>query len=201
MELDLEKASAVQSLEVIPTNTLVELTMEITPGNLGPDGLLKRTAKGDATGISATYTVQGGQYAGRKLRLFHVLEGPTVGHEAARSITLALLRAIREATRGVDPRDNSAMAIAQRSGAELSHFVGVRFLAELAIERGGRKPDGTNWPDKNIIGKVLRVGDPGYRQLEQTTPAPITQPTTPPATPSGTPSVVQLGVAKPGWAS
>ena len=35
MELDLEKASAVQSLEVIPANTLVELTMEITPGNLG----------------------------------------------------------------------------------------------------------------------------------------------------------------------
>ena len=31
MELDLEKASAVQSLEVIPANTLVELTMEITP--------------------------------------------------------------------------------------------------------------------------------------------------------------------------
>ena len=69
------------------------------------------------------------------------------------------------------------MAIAQRSGAELSHFVGARFLAELAIERGGKKPDGTNWPDKNIIGKVLRVGDPGYRQLEQTTPAPTTQPT------------------------
>ena len=70
-------------------------------------------------------------------------------------------------------RDNSPTAIAQRSGAELSHFVGARFLAELAIERGGKKPDGTNWPDKNIIGKVLRVGDPGYRQLEQTTPAPI----------------------------
>lgn len=196
MELDLEKASAVQSLEVIPANTLVELTMEITPGNLGADGLLKRTSKGDATGISAVYTVQGGQFAGRKMRLFHVLEGPTVGHEAARAITLALLRAIREATRGIDPRDNSPTAIAQRSGAELSHFVGARFLAELAIERGGKKPDGTNWPDKNIIGKVLRVGDPGYRQLEQTTPAPAAQPT-----PQPTPSVVQLEVAKPGWAS
>ena len=120
MKLDLDAASVVQSLEPIPADTLVEVVMEIDPGGLGPDGLLKRTAKGDATGISAIYTVQNAPYAGRKLRMFHVLEGPTVGHATARSIVMALLRAIREAVLGINPLDNSPAAIAQRAGAELA---------------------------------------------------------------------------------
>jgi hypothetical protein len=203
MKLDLDVASATQALEPIPAGTLVELIMQINPGGLGNDGLLKRTAKGDAIGISASYTVLNAPHAGRKFNQFHVLEGPTVGHATARSIVLALLRAIREAVLGVNPLDNSPAAIAQRAGAELSHFNGARFLAELAIERGGKKPDGTSWADKNIIHKVLRAGDPNYRQLDQTPTTPPTQPaaTNPSANGAGTPSVVSLAVAKPGWAS
>jgi hypothetical protein len=77
----------------------------------------------------------------------------------------------------------------------------------LGIERGGQKPDGSFWPDKNVISKVLRVGDKGYRKLDQPPPAPIersTPPTSPQssgaAAPYGSPSVAPTAIAKPTWA-
>jgi hypothetical protein len=190
-DLGLDTANRSQSFEPIPAGTVVELVMQLKPGNMGIEGLCAQSSKGDCAGINVEYTVQNGEHEGRKLHAFHILTGTTVGHGKARDYTLALLRAILEAINGIDPKDDSPATVARRASATLSGFNGATFLAELRIERGGLKPDGSAWPDKNVISRVLRTGDAGYRKLEQPAPSATLHRL------NGAPAVV----VKPNWAS
>lgn len=176
--------------------------MKIKPGNIGIDGLCKRSSKGDSEGLDVEYVVQGGEHDKRKLYAFHLLDGTTAGHAKAGEITRSLLRAIFEAVTGIDPNDNSPETISRRANASLVDFNGATFLAELGIERGGEKPGGGSYPDKNIINKVLRQGDKDYRKLEQPPVAPIERstPPTPSTKTNGSPAVAPTAIAKPIWA-
>jgi len=201
--LGLDTANASQGLDPIPAGFVVELVMTIKAGNTGIDGLCKRSSKGDSEGLDTVYIVKGGTYDGRKIYAYHLIDGVTAGHQKAGEITRSLLRAIYEAKNGIDPNDNSPEAISRRASASLADFHGATFLAELGIERGGQKPDGGSWPDKNVISKVLRVGDKGYKKLDQPPPAPIERSTPPAATASrtnGAPAVTPTAIAKPDWA-
>ena len=164
---------------------------------------LKRSSKGDSEGLDVEYVVQGDEYDKRKIYAFHLLDGVRAGHAKAGEITRSLLRAIYESVHAIDPNDNSPEAISRRASASLADFNGATFLAELGIERGGEKPDGCYfWPDKNIITKVLRPGDKGYRKLDQPPAAPIER-SAPPVTPNpanGSPAVAPTAIAKPTWA-
>jgi hypothetical protein len=176
--------------------------MTIRAGNTGIDNLLKRSSKGDCEGLDTIYTVKGGKYDGRKIYAFHLLDGTTAGHAKAAEISRSLLRAEFEAVHAIDPNDNSPEAISRRASASLVGFHGATFLAELGIERGGLKPDGSSWPDKNVIAKVLRLGDKGYRKLDQPPVTPIER-SAPPLTPhqaNGSPAVAPSAIAKPTWA-
>jgi hypothetical protein len=204
--LGLESANRKQGLDVIPAGTTVELVMKIRAGNIGLESLCKRSSKGDAEGLDVEYTVRGGEYDGRKLFSFMLIDGTTAGHAKAAEITRALLRAIFEAVNGIDPNDNSPATVARRANATLSAFNGATFLATVEVEPGGQRPDGNGrFRDKNIIGKVLRVGDQGYRRLEQPPPMPIER-SAPPAQPhaaaaaGGTPAVAGTAIARPSWA-
>ena len=181
--LGLDTANKSQGLDVIPAGTQVELVMKIRAGSVGLENLCKRSSKGDAEGLDLEFTVHGGDYDGRKLYAFQLLNGTTAGHAKAAEITRALLRAIFEATNAIDPNDNAAATVTRRANATLAGFNGATFLAALEVEHGGKRPDGTgNYRDKNIIGKVLRVGDPGYRKLDQPPAMPIER-SAPPALP------------------
>jgi hypothetical protein len=174
MTLNLSTANKTQGLEVIPAGTLVTLVMKIRAGTIGVEGLCKRSSKGDSEGIDVEYTVKGGEYDGRKLYSFQLLDGTTAGHAKAAEITRSLLRAIFEAVNAIDPNNASPEADASRNSATLAGFNGATFLATLEVEFGGKRPDGNgNYRDKNVIGKILRVGDKGYRKLEQPPPTPI----------------------------
>jgi hypothetical protein len=201
--LGLDTANAAQGFEPMPQGVTVELVMKIKPGNCGIDGLLKRSSKGDSEGLDTEYVVRGGKYDGRKIYGFHLLDGTTSGHAKAGEITRSLLRAIFEAVNGIDPNDNSPTAISRRASASLADFNGATFLAELGIERGGLKPDGNSyWPDKNVISKVLRPGDAGYKKLDQPPVAPIER-SAPPITPNqanNSPPAAPAAIVKPTWA-
>ena len=202
--LGLDTAGRNQGPEPIPAGTTVTLVMKIKPGNVGIDGLCKRSSKGDSEGLDVEYAVMGGEYDKRKLYAFHLLDGVTAGQARAGEISRALLRAIFESVHAIDPNDNSLEATSRRAHAELADFNGATFLAELGIERGGEKPGGGKYPDKNIISKVLRLGDKGYSKLEQPPAAPIERSGPPPATntntTNGAPAVAPTMIAKPGWA-
>jgi hypothetical protein len=203
--LGLESANKAQGFDVIPAGTLVALVMRIRPGNIGIENLLKRTSKGDAEFLDAEFTIEGGDFDKRKVFANMLLDGTTAGHAKAGEISRSLLRAIFEATNGVDPNDNTPATLARRASATLAGFQGATFLATLEIEAGGKKPDGGFYKDKNVIGKVLRVGDQGYRRLDQPPPAPIErsvppQQQPPPAAGNGAPGVATTAIAKPSWA-
>jgi hypothetical protein len=203
MALNLGNASKVQGLEVIPAGALVTVVMKIRPGTVGIEGLCKRSSKGDCEGIDVEYTVRDGEYDGRKLYAFQILDGTTAGHAKAAEITRALLRAIFEATHALDPKDETPEADARRNDATLAGFNGATFLTTLEVEPGGSRSDGGgHYRDKNVIGKILRVGDKGYRRLDQPPPMPIERSAPPASTagsaaPSGTPTAT--AIARPHW--
>jgi hypothetical protein len=200
MSLGLEGANRNQGLEVIPSGTEVELVMKIRPGNVGLENLCKRTKKGNAEGIDVECTVRGAEYNGRKVFGFYLLDGETAGHSKAAEITRSLLLAIFEAVHGIDPKDTSPETIARRASATLAGFNGATFLATVEIERGGKNPEGGNYKDKNVIAKVLRVGDQGYRKLDQPPPAPIERSAPPQSAQVGAPAVAATAIARPDWA-
>jgi hypothetical protein len=201
MALNLSTANKTQGLEVVPAGTLVALVMKIRAGTIGVEGLCKRSSKGDSEGVDVEYTVKGGEHDSRKIYAFQILDGVTAGHAKAAEITRALLRAIFEAVNAIDPKDTSPEADARRNSATLAGFNGATFLATLEVEVGGKRPDGNgNYRDKNVIGKVLRVGDKGYCKLDQPPPMPIER-SAPPASAaaSGTPAVAPTAIARPHW--
>jgi hypothetical protein len=203
--LNLGSANSIQGLELIPAGTLVTLAMKLRAGTIGVEGLCKRSSKGDSEGIDVEYLIRDGKYEGRKLYAFQLLDGTTAGQAKAAEITRALLRAIYEAIHAIDPNDVSPEADARRNSATLAGFNGATFLATLEVEVGGKRPDGNgNYRDKNVIGKVLRVGDQGYRRLDQPPPMPIERSAPPAAAaggaPSGTPAVSPTAIEPPHWA-
>jgi hypothetical protein len=205
--LGLESASALQGFDVMPVGTLVALAMKILPGNIGIENLLKRSAKGDAEYLGAEFTVIGGEFDKRKIWSNLTLDGTTAGHAQAGVTSRALLRAIYESAHGLDPKDTSPAARARLAGATLASLNGASFLATLDIEPGGPRDGGGFFKDKNVIGKVLRVGDPDYRKLDQPPPAPIersippVQSQTPPPAPSSAPAAATAltAIVRPTW--
>jgi hypothetical protein len=204
--LGLDTANETQGFEVIPAGTQVTLVMNIRPGNIGIENLLKRTSKGDAEFLDVEFTVKDGEFNKRKLFANMLLDGVTAGHGKAGEFSRSLLRAIFESAHGIDPDDSSPATRAHRESATLAGFQGATFLATVEVEKGGKRPEGGFFKDKNVIGKVLRVGDQGYRRLEQPPPAPIERSTPPqhsassPAASNGTPAVAPAAIAKPSWA-
>jgi hypothetical protein len=203
MSLNLNTASKIHGLGVIPAGTPVTLVMKINPGTIGVEGLCKRSAKGDCEGIDVEFIVKGGDYDGRKLYAFQLLDGTTAGHAKAGEITRALLRAIFEAVNAINPEDTSPEADARRNSATLAGFNGATFLATLEIERGGPRQNGGFYKDKNVIDRVLRIGDKNYKKLDQPPPMPIER-SAPPAVAAaaagGTPAAASTAIARPHWA-
>jgi hypothetical protein len=212
MSLGLESANKSQGFDVIPAGTQCVLVMKIRPGTVGLEGLLKRTKAGNAAMLDVEFTVLGGDYDKYKVFASLVLDGTTEGHGKAGEFSRALLRAIFEATHGIAPGDTSSAAQAHRASATLAGFNGATFLAVVEIEKGKKKPEdegGGFYKDKNVIGKVLRVGDKGYRKLDQPAPSPIPrdvppQPSTSGATAApeadGSPAPAIAAIKKPSWA-
>lgn len=199
--LGLDTANRFQGFDIIPAGTPAVLVMKIRPGNSGIESLLKRTAKGDAEFLDVEFTVKGGDFDRRKI--FSLLNGTTAGHAKAGEISRAMLRAIFEAVHAIAPDDSSPATMARRANATLSEFNGATFLATVEIEKGSKRPDGTGFfKDKNVVGKVLRIGDRNYCTLDQPPPAPIER-SSPPQTgapaANGAPAVMTT-IAKPAWA-
>jgi hypothetical protein len=180
--VDYNEAGAQRSFEVIPDGTIVTVQMNIRYGDVGPDGILKRSANSQCEGLDAEFIVVDGEYAKRKFWSFMVLSGTTDGHEQAADITKRRLRAILESALGIKPEDVSEKAKTARN-AEYADFDGMRFLCKLGIE-----PARDGYKAKNIIAEVITPDRKEWHAVEQqpegpkpkkggaTAPTPITKP-------------------------
>ena len=95
--------------------------------------------------LSVTYEVVGPKYSGRKVWENFMLEGNGL------NVSLGKLRNWRKAM-GLDP-DMEAFGL-----EDLESMMNVPFNANLRVEEGRDKGDGTKWEDKNVIAKFLAGG-------------------------------------------
>ncbi len=132
--------------ELIPAGTEVPVMMALRPGGHGEGGWLRQSNAGDKLMLDCEFTVTSGEYANRKFWGMMVVEGS----EKAANISRATLRAILEATRGIDPNDQTTAAQQARVVTGWGDFNAAEFIAKVGIERG---KDG--YADKNKLQTVV----------------------------------------------
>src|SRR6516162_1249529 len=157
--------------ELIPHNTIVTTQMRIRPGNAGPDGLYKRTAKGDAEGLDSEFVILDGPYVKKKFWDFFLLAGTTDGQKEMVVTNRGRLKKILESARGIKKGDTSAENLAKYQ-AEDKDFDNIVFIAKIGLKKGEPKNDGsgTSWSDKNYLLAAVGPEDRNWRPIEQPAP-------------------------------
>ena len=157
--------------EVIPHGTTATCVLHIRPGNVGEDGLLKRSAKGDCEMLDCEFVVLDGPYTKRKFWTNYILEGTTNGHAKAADISRGTLRSILDSALGLKPDDAGPQARAART-VSLKQFDSMAFIAKIGIEKGRPRNDGSgeSWPDKNILAAVITPNKKDWHPVEQPPP-------------------------------
>jgi hypothetical protein len=107
MVYDYSDAQPARSFEIIPAGTIVTVSLHLRPGGAGEDGILKRSRDGTCEMIDAELTVTDGEHKGRKIWEYWIVQGTTTGHEEAIRISDSTLKSILDATRGLNPDDNT----------------------------------------------------------------------------------------------
>ena len=187
------------ALELIPHGTVATVTMYIQPGNVGEDGMCKRSSKGDCEMLSCEFVIVDGPYAKHKLWENMILAGTTDGHATAADISRRRLKQMLDSALGLKPDDTSPQARTART-VSLGQLQGLTFIAKIGIEKGTPKNNGSgeSWPDKNILAAIIT---PDRQEWH-----PVTQP--PPSNGGGeatsgsaAPSGSAPPITRPGWAS
>ena len=157
--------------ELIPHNTIATVQMRIRPGNAGPDGLYKRTAKGDAEMLDCEFVVLDGPYAKRKFWDFFLLAGTTDGQKEMVVTNRGRLKKILESARGIKKGDTSAENLAKYQ-AEDKDFDNIVFIAKIGLKKGEPKNDGsgTSWSDKNYLLAAITPDQKDWHPVEQPVP-------------------------------
>jgi hypothetical protein len=170
--------------------------LHIRAGNVGENGMLKRSKDGGCEMLDCEFVVADGTYKGRKFWEYWILEGTTPGHAQSVDINRGTLKAILDSALGLKPDDASPQARAART-VSLKQLEGITFIAKIGIEKGGAKKDGSgDWPDKNILAGVITPDRKEWHPVEQ--PPPFNSGGAPS---TATPPSFTPPIARPGWAS
>jgi hypothetical protein len=189
--MDFNQAGAQPNFDVIPKGTIVVVQMNIRPGNVGEDEILKRSRDGESEGLDAEFIVVEGEYAKRRFWSRMLVSGTTDGHAQAADFTSRTLRAIIESAKGIKSGDVSEAAKAARD-VPYSYFDGVRFMCKVDVEEAH---DG--YRAKNILplGGVITPDDQkNWHPIEQ-------QPKSAETKKAGGTDIAPVPIKKPDWAS
>ena len=198
MPYDYTDAPPPRGTELIPHGTIATVVLHIRAGNVGEDGMLKRSAKGDCEMLDCEFVVVDGPHKGRKFWEYWILEGTTPGHAKSAEINRGTLKAILDSALGLKPDDASPQARTART-VSLKQFDGMSFIAKIGIEKGKPKNDssGENWADKNILAGVITPDRRDWYPVEQ--PPPFNGGSSGAAA-SAAPSQPAPPIGRPGWA-
>jgi hypothetical protein len=197
MPYDYTDAPPPRDFDLIPHGTVATIVMHIRPGNVGEDGMLKRSKDGGCEMLDAEFVVADGEFKRRKFWGNMILAGTTDGHAKAAEISRGMLKTVIESAHGINPDDLSPEARAART-VSLAHFDGLTFIGKIGIEKGGLKPggNGETYNDKNFLAAVITPDKKGWHPVEQAPPFDGGGAAGSAAPPSAAPPV-----KKPGWAS
>ena len=142
--------------DLIPKGTIALVQMNVISGD-GTDGVLTRTKNGDGELLKNEFTVLEGEYAKRKVFDNWIVVGTKDGQKLMADRYRGLCKSILASAKYVYPNDPSPEARAKLT-AEWRDFDGLRFLAEIGIEKG---KDG--FEDKNVITRAITRDMPQWR--------------------------------------
>jgi hypothetical protein len=189
--------------ELIPHGTLASVLMRIRPGGVGEDGLLKRTAKGDAEMLDCEFVVVDGPYAKRKFWDNFLLEGTTPGHQQMAESNRGRLKKILESARGIKKGDTSEQNLAKYQ-AGLKDFNDLTFIAKIGVRKGEPKNDGSgeSWSDKNYLAAAIGPDHKDWHPVEQLPPfnGGGGSAATPSSAPADSASTGSTPITPPAWA-
>ena len=121
--------------DLIPDKTIAVVQMRVRLGD-GTDGVLKRTKGGDGEGLDAEFTLLEGPHARRKFFSFMLVKGETDGQkQKCADRNLALIKAMIDSAKFLDPGDRSPEARAKRT-------LNFRDLSGIEISRPDRNRPG-----------------------------------------------------------
>ena len=173
MPYDYTDAPPPRDFDLIPHGTIATVCLHIRAGNVGEDGMLKRSKDGGCEMLEAEFTVSDGVNKGRKFWQNFILAGTTDGHEEAAKISRGTLKAILDSALNLKPDDLSPEARKART-ISLKQFEGMAFLAKIGVEKGNPKnkedPTGEKWDDKNFLLSVITSDKQGYHPVVQPPP-------------------------------
>jgi hypothetical protein len=173
MPYDYSDAPPPRDIELIPHGTVATVRLHIRPGNVGEDGMLKRSKQGDCEMLDGEITVIDGPFAKRKFWPSLVLEGTTPGQQEIALSNRGLLKLMLDSALGLHPDEKGPEARAARTKS-LKEFQGLTFIAKIGIEKGKPKdkndPSGEKWPDKNILTAVITPDKRDWHPVEQPPP-------------------------------
>ena len=191
---DLNTAGEQKSFDVIPAGTVVTAQLGLRPGNVGEDGWLKNSSKGDSEGLDCEcIVIEPEQYAKKKFREWFTIRGTTEGHTEAGNISQRKIRAIVESALGIRPDDNSEAARAARQMKSWGDLNNIRFVCKLGV-----RPAQGDYPAKNTIQEIITPDRVAYKKPAQvggSAPASAAPTSSAPASPPAN------TVARPQWAS
>lgn len=157
---DFNDAPQQQSGELIPAKTRAKVVSLVRPGKHGDGGWLTRSDSGFEY-LDFEFTIMSEPYAKRKVWQVAGVGGVTPGHEKAAEITRALLRAMLESARGIDPKAEDENARKARQVESWSAFSNLEFAVEIGIE----KDKTGQYPDKNKVLKVITPDHKDYKRV------------------------------------
>jgi hypothetical protein len=186
--------SSFKSGELMPHKTVVPVQIGLAFGD-ATDNVLTYTKDRTGEMLKFEATVLEGEHAKRKVFANWLVVGSTEGQKQMAEHYMGVCKGIPASARYIDPSDQSPEARAKLT-AEWRDFDGLRFLAEIGIEKG---KDG--FEDKNVIARAITKdmpqwnGRPPIEQIAQTggNSGSTTGGGTPPAPPAPP-------IPKPPWA-
>lgn len=151
--------------DLIPDNTIAQVRMEIQPGGVGPDGMLTRSQSSDVIMLRTEVTVTSGEYSGSSFRQDIMLDGGKRDKDGRSKCGIRghrTIRAILESARNIHPGDTSEAAMAGRRINGWQDLNNLSFWAVIGID----KDKNGNYPDKNVLTRILTPGMNGYGGVE-----------------------------------
>lgn len=149
------------NFELIPNGTIATVAMKIRPGGAGEGGWFKQSQSSDSIMLDCEFVVVSGPYAKRKIWQFVGISGGKLndkGESIFGNMGKALIRAILESARNINPEDQSQQAMDARRINSLDDFQGMEFRARIGVQK-----DKTGQYDpKNQIKEAVTPDMKGY---------------------------------------
>jgi hypothetical protein len=178
MALDFNDAAPQHDGELIPDGVFCALHAFLRPGGENMEGCsehdlgifkLSTRSGSDAVFLEFEFTILNGPHAKRKLWQSFTVKGGKVGEDGvskAWNISKATMRAMIDSAMGLDPNDMSEQTQAKRRLRGFRDLDGIEFIAKIGIKRGDPAPDGGNYPDRNVIARVVLPNEPQYAAVK-----------------------------------